>query len=63
MTKLPNKQKGSVAVEYMILTVFIGLTIASGATFLGHALNNQMRHTATTIENMGESPSRIAANG
>jgi len=44
-----KKQKGSVAVEYMILTVFIGLTIAAGATYLGQALNNQFGHTAKMV--------------
>jgi len=47
-----KKQKGSVAVEYMILTVFIGLTIAAGATFLGQALNRQYFHTGKMVYSM-----------
>jgi len=55
MNKLPfsqsnsKKQKGSVAVEYMILSVFLGLTMAAGATYFGQALNNQFGHSAKMV--------------
>jgi len=47
-----KKQKGSVAVEYMILTVFIGLTIAAGATYLGQALNDKFYQTGKMVYSM-----------
>ena len=44
-----NKQKGSVAVEYMILVVFLGLVVAMGAAALGGSINNKFTQIATTV--------------
>ena len=45
-----NKQKGSVAVEYMILVVFLGLAFAFGAYTLGQSMNNKLGEISTTID-------------
>ena len=45
-----TKQKGSVAVEYMILVVFLGLVVAAGAATLGKSINMKLGQISNTIE-------------
>lgn len=44
-----NKQKGSVAVEYMILVVFLGLVVAMGASVLGGEISSKFTTIAATV--------------
>ena len=44
-----KKQKGSVAVEYMILVVFLGLVVATGAALLGGAISTKFTQLGSTV--------------
>lgn len=44
-----KKQKGSVAVEYMILVVFIGLVVAAGAALLGGAISDKFTEIGGSV--------------
>lgn len=43
------KQKGAVAVEYMILVVFIGLIVAAGSYSLGSLLSQKFGQVGQTL--------------